>query len=370
MDSKDSSGIFLKLEGVSKSYGETEALKNLNLVANKGEILSILGPSGAGKTTTLKVIAGLENVQKGKVIFNNEVINNLEPMERNMAMVFEAYAIYPHVSVFENLASPLYALKWEKAKIKEKVESIAELLGMSPYLNRAPANLSGGQRQRVALGRALTKPADLFLMDEPIAHLDAKLRYQMNAEFKNLQKKLNISMVYVTHDWEEALSLGDHILILNNGIVNQYSISKNIYNKPANTFVAQIVGDPPMNLLKFKLITKESKNFLKLNSIEIPIEKKIKDSGSEVIVGFRPNKIDIVSESTPYSIKTEVYSIERYGVNTVISFKINKDIIKAKFVTEKDLKIKDKVSIKLNLENACIFNNNKDLIEVLGDNNG
>lgn len=363
-----SNGEILNLIGIDKSYGNVQALKQLNLKVLKGEIVSILGPSGAGKTTTLKVIAGLEKADKGRIIFKNRLINNLEPKERNMAMVFETYALYPNISVFENLASSLYAIKMKKDEIRSRVEKIADILGMKPYLDRLPGNLSGGQRQRVALGRALAKPAGLFLMDEPIAHLDAKLRFQMTAEFKNLQSRLNISIVYVTHDWREALSLGNHVLVLNNGEIEQYGKAEVIYNSPANTLVGQLVGDPPMNLIEGEISFEGSHPIFTFDSIKIDMNDLdlIARADNKVILGIRPNKISISSDNDQGNIHGTVYSIEKYGVSTVVALKVFDKILKTKFRGRTQYKIGEKVNIDFDLNGSCLFNINKKIIQVLG----
>jgi multiple sugar transport system ATP-binding protein len=370
--SKENTDNVLELVNIVKNYGKIEALKNLSLSLKKSEILSILGPSGAGKTTILKVIAGLEQVQAGKIIFKDTVINNLEPKERNVAMVFETYALYPHISVYENLASSLHALKMPKDEINKRVERISEILGMKPYLDRKPANLSGGQKQRVSLGRALTKPADLFLMDEPIAHLDAKLRFQMIAEFKKIQYSLKISMIYVTHDWREALSLGNHVIVLNNGIIEQYGTSEEIFFKPNNVFVTQVVGDPQMNIMPGLMDYKDNNYFLKLYGLEINLNEKIGDinPGEEIFLGIRPNKISFVSDQNKDVINVEIYSVEKYGVNTVNSFKISNNIYKNIFVGRHEYKIGEKINIKLDLDGACLFDKNKKLIHIIGRHRG
>jgi len=367
-----SNGELLNLIDIEKKYGKVQALKKLNLKVLEGEIISILGPSGAGKTTTLKIIAGLEKAEAGKIIFKNKIINNLEPKERNMAMVFETYALYPHISVFDNLASPLNALKMKKDEIKSRVENIAGILGMKPYLDRKPANLSGGQRQRVALGRALVKPADLYLMDEPIAHLDAKLRFQMTAEFKNLQSRLNISIIYVTHDWREALSLGNHVLVLNNGEIEQYSTAEEIFNHPNNTFVAQIVGDPPMNLIPGEINFEDSRPLFTFDGLKINFNDLglITKSKEKVILGIRPNKISISGDNNPENINAVVYSIEKYGVNTVVALKISNIIVKTKFKGRTQYGIGEKVNINFDLNESCLFDINKKMIQVLGRNSG
>jgi len=239
----------LRLENVSKKYGELLAVKDLNFSVEEGELFVILGPSGAGKTTTLKMISGIEEVTKGEIYIKGKLVNRLEPKDRKVSMVFEDYALYPHLSVYKNISSPLEAQGLTQEEIEKKVFGIARLLQIDGLLSRPPALISGGQKQRVVLARALVKDADVYLMDEPIAHLDAKLRHQMRGEFKRFQYIQKMTMVYVTHDFREALSLGNRILVLNKGITQQIGTPDEIFNKPANTFVASLVGEPPMNLL-------------------------------------------------------------------------------------------------------------------------
>jgi multiple sugar transport system ATP-binding protein len=358
----------LVLKGIHKKYGKVEALKDLNLVARKGEILAILGPSGAGKTTTLKIIAGLEIPNSGEVFFRDCVINRLEPKDRNMSMVFETYALYPHINVYNNLASSLSALKMDKKAIQEKVESIAKLLGIYPFLDRKPANLSGGQRQRVALGRAMIKPADLYLMDEPIAHLDAKLRHRMIGEFKHLQESLKLSTVYVTHDWQEAISLGNHIIILNKGSVEQYGTKEEIYEKPKNTFIAKLIGDPPMNLIPGHVVKRSGGIFFTVDGIQLKLNDVV-DEG-KAILGIQPYNIELVKTSSKESISTEIYSFERYGMNTVLSVKIGDGTYKIKLEGMHHFTIGEKVQIQCNLTDSHIFSEDGALIKILGKDHG
>ncbi|MBN2324317.1 MAG: ABC transporter ATP-binding protein [Spirochaetes bacterium] len=358
----------LVLRGIHKKFGKVEALRDLNLVARKGEILAILGPSGAGKTTTLKIIAGLEVPLSGEVVFNRRVINRLEPKDRNMSMVFETYALYPHISVYDNLASSLSALKLQKSLIKEKVERIAGLLGIAAFLDRKPANLSGGQRQRVALGRAMIKPADLYLMDEPIAHLDAKLRHRMIGEFKHLQESLELSTVYVTHDWQEAISLGNHIVILNKGRVEQYGSKEEIYEKPKNTFIAKLIGDPPMNLIPGTVVKKAGRSFFSVDGIDLGIPGNVAEGSA--VLGVRPYNLKLVSGPSKEAVKTEIYSFERYGMNTVISIKIGEGTYKVKLDGMHRFTIGETVQVRFNLENSYIFDDKGDLITILGKANG
>jgi len=355
----------LVLKNVYKNYGSVEALKGVSLVARRGECLVILGPSGAGKTTTLKVIAGLESIKMGEIYFQNRLVNNLEPKDRNVAMVFETYALYPHISVYDNLASSLHALNMEEEKVRERVCEIATMLGIYPFLERRPGFLSGGQRQRVALGRALVKTVDLYLMDEPIAHLDAKLRYQMIGEFKHLQETLKISIIYVTHDWREAMSLGNHIIVLNQGKVEQYGTKEEIFRKPENTFVAQIIGDPPMNLLRGHIVTEGGKSVFQSKNISLPLKEKLEKGPATL--GVRSSKIRLASGSGNSRIEAEVYSCGRHGMNTVVSIKVGEELFKTEFKGYQKFEIGQKITIQFDLTDACVFDENNILIRVVGE---
>jgi len=366
-ENKDSSNgeDLLVLRGVFKNYGTVEALRGIDLAAKRGECLVILGPSGAGKTTTLKVIAGLESVKQGEIYFNKRLLNNLEPKERNVAMVFETYALYPHVTVYENLASSLRALSMDEKEIEERVRNVATMLGIYPFLDRRPGFLSGGQRQRVALGRALVKPVDLYLMDEPIAHLDAKLRYQMIGEFKHLQETLKISIIYVTHDWREAMSLGNHIVVLNKGKVVQYGTKEEIFRRPSNTFVAQIIGDPPMNLLQGTVSSEKGLSVFQAGNITLHLGEQLQQGSA--ILGIRSSKIHLATTTGNNRISAEVYSSGRHGMNTVVSMKVVDEIFKTEFRGHQQYEIGQNITVQLDLNGACIFNENRKLMRVLGE---
>jgi multiple sugar transport system ATP-binding protein len=245
----------IELCGIKKKYGKTEALKNINLVIEDKEFLVLFGPAGAGKTTILKLIAGIELPSEGTVRISDQVVNLTEASERNVAMVFENYALYPHMTVYDNIAFPLRSKRYRQDEdvIKERVESVTRLMKIDALLERLPAQISNGQKQRVALGRSLVRTPNVFLMDEPLAHLDAKMRHFMRAELKEMQGTLNTTTLYVTHDYMEALSLGDRIAILNEGAFEQTGTAMEIYNFPANEFVAKLVGEPEINIFPVRL---------------------------------------------------------------------------------------------------------------------
>ncbi len=359
-----SDDLYLSLNSVKKSYGHKLALNNVNMSLREGQILTIVGPVGAGKTTTLKIIAGLEDVTSGEVLFQGQVINNREPWERGFAMVFETYALYPHKSVYENIASSLRIMNMNEEEIDRRVNDVARLLQMLPYLKRRPVELSGGQRQRVAIGRALAKPAKLYLLDEPIAHLDAKLRHHMVREFEHLQRSEGLSMVYVTNNWQEALSLGDNIAVLREGEVVQFGTKELVFQQPANTFVASLFGDPPMNLIPGDVTKDAGGTFFEINKGErIHIYDSI--APQKAVLGVRPSKISIELDGGN-GVKSEVYSVERLELRFVVSLRVNDRIYKV--VVEKvdpSIQVGKQVRMLLNLDGACIFNEQGELIKKL-----
>ena len=239
----------VSLTGVKKAYGKTVIIHDLNLAIDDGELIVIVGPSGCGKSTLLRMIAGLETITAGTVVIADRVVNNLEPRERDIAMVFQNYALYPHMTVFANMAYSLKIAGLDKREIEKRIEQTARLLELEPFLKRKPRQLSGGQRQRVAMGRAIVRDPAVFLFDEPLSNLDARLRVQMRMEIKTLQRKLGATLVYVTHDQVEAMTLADRMVVMKDGVVEQVGSPLEVYHNPASTFVAGFIGSPPMNFL-------------------------------------------------------------------------------------------------------------------------
>ena len=257
----------LKIEELSKNFGSTEVLKKINLEIDEGNFLVLLGPSGCGKSTLLNIIAGLETINEGDVFIDDYNVSKVEPKDRNIAMVFQSYALYPSMNVKENMIFGLKQAKTSKEKIQEQLEKVSKFLQVDQLLERKPSQLSGGQRQRVAIGRALVREPRIFLFDEPLSNLDAKLRVEMRREIKKLHQQLKTTVVYVTHDQTEAMSLGTNIAIMNHGVIQQNDTPEKIYNKPSNTFVADFIGSPSMNLVKGVL--KENSGDLLLSLIHI-----------------------------------------------------------------------------------------------------
>ena len=284
----------LKINDINKNFGSTEVLKGINLDINDGDFLVLLGPSGCGKSTLLNTIAGLETSNSGEILIDNHVVNNMEPSDRDIALVFQSYALYPAMTVRKNVTFGLEQRKTPKEKIESALNEVSNLLQINELLERKPSQLSGGQRQRVAMGRALVRHPKVFLFDEPLSNLDAKLRVEMRREIKKLHKRLKTTIVYVTHDQTEAMSLGTNIAIMDQGKIQQCDTPKNIYNKPQNMFVADFIGSPSMNLLEGDL---NNKVFTPNGSsnVKIPLDKyeyiENSNTNRSIYLGIRPEHV-------------------------------------------------------------------------------
>ncbi len=309
----------LYLNKVSKSFGKTEVLKNITLELRQNELLVILGPSGCGKSTLLRLVAGLEDLTSGEIYLHDKRIDMLEPKERNVAMVFQNYSLYPHMTVEKNLGFPLTIAKEKKEIIKEKVDAIAEMLGLTDRLSFKPSALSGGQRQRVALGRAIIRKPDIFLLDEPLSNLDADLRLKMRAEIVRIQQELKITTIHVTHDQAEALSMADRILLLNDGVIVQLGTPEELYKKPNSLFVAKFIGFPKMNIISATIKNKF------LMPFGIPMESLQVDGLDEMLIGVRPEDISMQSNG---QYQAKVISSEYFGEQYIITLDYNGNELK------------------------------------------
>lgn len=319
------------LKNISKSYGKVSVIKDLNLEIRDKEFMVFVGPSGCGKSTLLRIIAGLEDIQGGEVYIDEKVVNNLHPKDRDIAMVFQNYALYPHMSVYENMAFALKIRKMDKNLIREKIENVAKSLNLTEYLNRKPKELSGGQKQRVALGRAMVREPKVFLMDEPLSNLDAKLRVQMRSEIRSLHKKLDTTFIYVTHDQVEALTMGDRITVLNRGEIQQVATPDEIYNYPENMFVAGFIGSPQMNFINVKVVSENSLSFGD-NTIYLSSDliKRNNLLGKEVIAGIRPEHLSLSECSSSNKIEITAGMVEMLGSEKIVHFELQNHDMSAK----------------------------------------
>ena len=310
------------------------AVDRLSLKVKEKEFVVLLGPSGCGKTTTLRCIAGLEKPDEGEIYIGDRLVNDLDPKDRNIAMVFQSYALYPHMTVFSNMAFPLENFKVPKGEMKKKVQEVARLLQIEALLDRKPSQLSGGQRQRVALGRAIVREPQAFLMDEPLSNLDAKLRVYMRAELKKLQKELGVTTIYVTHDQVEAMTMGDRVAILNEGVLQQYDTSSGVYSHPANVFVAGFVGSPPTNLFTCTLKGETVLDAAEFKySLSKSVWEKVKATATsdEVVLGIRPQDVRVYKDAKEKRglIETSLYTTEPLGDILILDLKVGAYLIKA-----------------------------------------
>lgn len=328
----------VRVENLTKRFDEVVAVNNLSLDINDREFTVFLGPSGCGKTTTLRSIAGLEHPDEGNIYIDDVLVNDLPPADRDVAFVFQFYALYPHMTVYNNMAFPLKAVKMSKSEIDERVREVSAVLQIDRLLSRTPGKLSGGEMQRVALGRAMVRRPKVFLMDEPLTNLDAKLRSEMRAELKRLQRDIGATTIYVTHDQLEAMSMGDKIVVINSGVVQQIGNPGDIYDHPASLFVAGFVGSPTMNLMDCSYTQDNNQSFLiaGANDFKLKISdalgKKIRDNatGAELILGIRAEDIFIRDEASEDTIQAEVYIVEPLGSENIIDLKVGDNRLRAK----------------------------------------
>ena len=353
----------VKLLDVSKSYnGKEFAVKNISLEIKDKEFVVLVGPSGCGKTTLLRMVAGLEQITKGKMFIDDEVINDIPPKSRNIAMVFQNYALYPHMTIFNNMAFGLKLRKVPKKEIVKRVNEAAEILGLTEFLKRKPKALSGGQKQRVAVGRAIVRNPKVFLFDEPLSNLDAKLRMQMRAEILKLHQRLNITTIYVTHDQTEAMTMGDKIVVLNNGKINQYGSPLEIYKNPVNKFVAGFIGSPPMNFIKGKLDLTNGNSFVsedKTVQLFLPhLNLGNGNNGQLVWLGIRPENFRLQSDaekSMYQEFEIILDLIEPLGNESFIHFKLSGSDCIGRLQLNQKFKPGEKIKIFLIKNNLNLF---------------
>jgi multiple sugar transport system ATP-binding protein len=326
----------LELEQLDCWYGKTHAVDHIDLVVEDGELCVLLGPSGCGKTSTLRMIAGFVRPAAGEVYVDGQPISHLYPGDRNIAMVFQSYALYPHKTVCEHFVFPLIPAKTSKSEVEQRVKEMADFLDMHDLLDRYPSELSAGQQQRVAIGRALIRRPQLFLLDEPLNNLDERLRAETRANLRRLQQDLKITTVYVTHDQVEAQALGDKIVVMDMGHIRQVGSPQEIYRHPADLFVAGFIGTPPMNFIECRLERREAQTVLQNTHFSLPIREGLAartewlPDGQELVLGVRPEHIHITSRSEEDTIPAEIYVLEPHSNELVLALKMGDMIIKAR----------------------------------------
>lgn len=359
----------LNIENVSKSFGDTEVLKDINIEMAEGEFLILVGPSGCGKSTLLNMIAGLEPITDGDITLDGTRVNERSPRERNIAMVFQFYALYPNMNVRRNISFGLKMRKVAKAEQAEIVDRVAKMLQIEDLLDRKPAQLSGGQRQRVAIGRALARDPALFLFDEPLSNLDAKLRVEMRTELKQLHQRLKTAMVYVTHDQIEAMTLGDRIAVMHQGRVQQLGTPREIYDSPANRYVAGFIGSPAMNFITCNLKTHNAQQVVQLDSGNGPVDialtdqqaKAIADYGqSRIVLGLRPEHLAQARESDGQTLDCVIDVVEPTGPDTYLLTRINETEVTARCTPSVAPQAGENIALTFDIERAVFFDAESD----------
>lgn len=358
----------LSLKNVCKVYSNGfVAVKDFNLEIADKEFIIFVGPSGCGKSTTLRMIAGLEEISSGELWIDDKLVNDVEPKDRDIAMVFQNYALYPHMTVYDNMAFALKLRKTPKAEIDEAVRKAAKILDLEHLLDRKPKALSGGQRQRVAMGRAIVRSPKVFLMDEPLSNLDAKLRVQMRVEISKLHQDLETTIIYVTHDQTEAMTLGTRIVVLKDGVIQQVDTPQNLYNLPENLFVAGFIGSPQMNLIDAEVVANGSEVSLKLADdviIKLPADKakKLIDggyAGKTVVAGIRPEDIkddeEFIEAHADGKFQTVVKVYELLGAEVNLHYDINGQTCTAKVNPRTTARVKDKITLAMAVERIHVF---------------
>jgi len=350
------------LENISKKYGDFTAVSHIDLSIKDGEFIVFVGPSGCGKSTTLRMISGLEEPSSGEIYISNRRVTSFHPKDRDIAMVFQNYSLYPHMTVYDNMAFALKLRKYEKSLIKQHVTEAAEILGINKLLTRLPGQLSGGQRQRVALGRAIVRNPQVFLLDEPLSNLDAKLRVQMRSELNRLHKHLNTTTVYVTHDQVEAMTMGERIVVMKEGTIQQVGKPEDIYRKPENTFVASFIGSPPINFFAVKGLCEGSSVYLSGTNFKLKYDidnKPIKDQiiDQKLLLGIRPEDFKVVDRCVKgMTIPVKVDVVEMLGPEKILYGNIGNGVTVAAKVSP-DVKILTGASINLavNLDKMLLY---------------
>jgi multiple sugar transport system ATP-binding protein len=341
------------LRDIRKSYGHVEVIHGVNVDITDGEFVILVGPSGCGKSTLLRMIAGLEQISQGDIMIGERVVNNVPPKERDIAMVFQNYALYPHMTVAENMGFSLKLRRTDKTVVKERVDRAAEILGLKQLLDRYPRQLSGGQRQRVAMGRAIVRDPQVFLFDEPLSNLDAKLRVAMRTEIKELHQRLGTTTVYVTHDQIEAMTMADKIVVMHDGVVEQIGAPLELYDKPRNLFVAGFIGSPAMNLLDGKIVSDSGRLWFETpngHRLPVPPDTTARE-GQAVVYGMRPEHLSVTDDGT----EAEVVVVEPTGAEVQIFARLDGNQVTAVLRERLLLKPGEKVKLSPDIAHAHVF---------------
>ena len=352
----------IKIEKINKYYGDNHIIKDVSLEIKSESFTVLVGPSGCGKSTILRMIAGLEDINSGTIAIDDTVVNDLAPKERNIAMVFQSYALYPHMTVFNNMAFGLKLEKRSKDEINERVHEAAKILQIEDYLERKPKQLSGGQRQRVAIGRAITRKPKVFLFDEPLSNLDAALRVQMRVELAKLHDQLDATMIYVTHDQTEAMTMADEIVVLDQGIISQTGGPMDLYNNPSNLFVGGFIGSPKMNFIKTSLLSKSTKgskvDLFGSSNIIIPKTSKTSSAGDELTLGIRPEHLTVNTKSKS-SWESKVFVVEKLGSGTFLYLEKEGDPLVVETEGDSKIKVGDTVKVGFDPLKCHLFDSSK-----------
>ena len=352
----------VELKNLSKKYGKVTAVQNMDLIIPHNQFLVLVGPSGCGKSTTLRMIAGLEEITGGEILINDEKVNDKDPKDRNVSMVFQNYALYPHMSVEENLGFSLKIAKVKPEEIEKRVTEAVNILGLEDLRARKPSQLSGGQRQRVAMGRAIVRRPDAFLFDEPLSNLDAKLRTQMRTEIKKLHQKLKTTIIYVTHDQVEAMTLADRIIIMKDGYIEQIGSPIEVFSKPANVFVATFIGSPPMNIFSAEIINSNNQTKIKLDEniyFDCSDEQKNKlKNRNSVFLGIRAEDImpvDKIENLKFWSFKKNIDIVEPLGTETQLFITINNKEIICRMYNPYEVNVGDELNFQVDPRKVHFF---------------
>jgi multiple sugar transport system ATP-binding protein len=350
------------IRNLSKKFGEVHVVKDVNLEIRDKEFLVIVGPSGCGKTTTLRMVAGLESITSGQILIGDTVVNELPPMDRDIAMVFQNYALYPHMSVYDNIAFGLKMRRFSHVEISQRVQEVAEILGIGDYLKRKPRQLSGGQRQRVALGRAIVRHPRVFLFDEPLSNLDAKLRVQMRVELKKIHDRVGTTAIYVTHDQVEAMTLGDRVVVMRDGVVQQVGEPLELYNEPTTRFVASFIGSPAMNFATVKVTEADGGLWAINEGIRIMVSAEMsvrlrRYVGEQVALGIRPEDLRLASSDDPgqpgFDAVVEV--VEKLGSQILLDVKVGSAMMVAAVEPTVRARVRDRLRLAVNPERLHFF---------------